>query len=53
MKFNYCLKGHCWADVLNEIDLKKIQFNPSYLTDALGDLLCSLVSLLIEVGGES
>jgi len=39
--------------VLNEIDFKKFQFNPSYLTDALGDLIRSLVSLLIEVGGES
>src|SRR5690242_11261793 len=48
MKFNYYLKGYGWAKVLIEVDSNKLEFTPSYLTDAFGDLLRSLVSLLIH-----
>ncbi|WP_210608493.1 hypothetical protein [Priestia flexa] len=48
MKFNYSLKGYGWAKALIEVDATKLEFTPSYLTDAFGDLLRSFVSLLID-----
>ncbi|MEW4212082.1 hypothetical protein Q0O85_26550 [Priestia megaterium] len=48
MKFNYYLNGYGWAQAFIEIDSKKLEFTPSYLSDAFGDLLRSLVSLLIH-----
>ncbi|WP_172463510.1 hypothetical protein [Priestia endophytica] len=46
MKFNYDLSGHGWANGFIEMNSKRFEFRPSYLTDAFGDLLRSLVSLL-------
>jgi hypothetical protein len=46
MKFNYDLSGHGWANGFIEMNSKRFEFSPSYVTDAFGDLLRSLVSLL-------
>jgi hypothetical protein len=46
MKFQYNLKGIGWAEGFIEINSQRCEFNPSYLTNALGDLLDSLVKLL-------
>ena len=46
MKFQYNLKGIGWAEGFIEINSQRCEFNPSYLTNALGDLLDSLVELL-------
>ncbi|MDP4107136.1 MAG: hypothetical protein Q8935_19550 [Bacillota bacterium] len=47
MKFQYILNGSGWAKGFIEINSQRCEFNPSYLTNALGDLLDSLVELLI------
>lgn len=47
MKFQYILNGSGWAKGFIEINSQSCEFNPSYLTNALGDLLDSLVELLI------
>ena len=46
MKFQYILKGNGWAEGFIEINSQRCEFNPSYLTNALGDLLDSLAKLL-------
>jgi hypothetical protein len=46
MKFQYILNGSGWAEGFIEINSQRCEFNPSYLTNALGDLLDSLVELL-------
>ncbi|WP_421381730.1 hypothetical protein ACOJQI_20885 [Bacillus salacetis] len=47
MKFNYLLRGQGWAEGYIEVNSQRCDFNPSYLTDVLGDLLDGLVYLLI------
>ncbi|MBA9029458.1 hypothetical protein [Peribacillus huizhouensis] len=46
MKFQYNLNGSGWAEGFIEVNSQRCEFNPSYLTNALGDLLDSLVELL-------
>lgn len=46
MKFHYILNGSGWAKGFIEINSQRCEFNPSYLTNTLGDLLDSLVELL-------
>lgn len=46
MQFKYSLAGAGWAEGFIEINSQKCVFSPSYLTDAFGDLLRSLIDLL-------
>lgn len=48
MKFEYKLDGSGWAEGFIELSSQRCYFTPSYLSDALGDLLNALVSLLIN-----
>ncbi len=46
MKFTYTLNGIGWADVHFELDGKSLYLEPSYLTDALNDLVEGLISII-------
>lgn len=46
MQFKYELSGHGWAKGFIELHSQKCEFNPSYLTDAFGDLLQGLLDLI-------
>lgn len=46
MEFQYRLNGLGWADGLIEINSQKCTFSASYVTDAFGDLLESILSLV-------
>jgi hypothetical protein len=45
LRFKYILNGSGWAEGFIEVNSQKCEFNPSYLTDALGDLLEGLVEV--------
>lgn len=46
MIFSYTLDGYGWATAKIEINNEKCELGPSYLTDALGDILNNLVYLI-------
>lgn len=46
MKFKYCLESAGWAYGFIEVNSQRVDFSPSYLSDAFGDLLRGLVDLL-------
>lgn len=47
MRFQYILSGSGWAEGFIEVNSQRCDFNPSYLTDALGDLLDSFLQILL------
>ncbi|MCY6369369.1 hypothetical protein [Clostridium ganghwense] len=49
MKFTYELLGVGWAEVNIEINGQKSYSSPSYLSDALGDLLNALLRIIPEL----
>lgn len=46
MQFKYSLEGSGWAYGYIEVNSRRVDFNPSYLRDAFGDLVRGLVNLL-------